>query len=76
MKIEHPKLRLSTIHKSKGLEADDVFIVAVNNEKDRTPDEDCLYYVAITRARENLWVSGSKSGTYFNILKNIYENMT
>ena len=74
--IKNPKLRLSTIHKSKGLEADDVFIVAINSTDSRTPDEDCVYYVAITRARENLWVSGSKSGTYFNILKNIYENMT
>lgn len=74
--VEHPNIRLSTIHKSKGLEADDVFVVAVNDDKSRTPDEDCLYYVAITRAKENLWVSGLYGGTYLKLLKNIYENMT
>lgn len=73
--VEPPKLRLSTIHKSKGLEADDVFVVAINSDCDRTPDEDCLYYVAITRARENLWVSGSTKSPYLRLLKKIYEEI-
>lgn len=57
-------IMLTTIHGSKGLEADNVFVVGVadgllplsGGDED---EEFRLFYVAITRARDNLFVSGS-----------------
>lgn len=66
LKIKRPtNLILSTIHSSKGLEYDDVFIIdLVKNEfpvlasKDdyyeRLEEERRIFYVAMTRAKENL----------------------
>lgn len=57
---------LSTMHKAKGLEWDIVFVVHANEEiiphsKMKTPEEieeeRRLFYVAITRAKEQLYVS-------------------
>tara|TARA_Y100001973_G_C5181492_1_gene325196 strand:- start:308 stop:1837 length:1530 start_codon:yes stop_codon:yes gene_type:complete len=55
---------LSTVHKAKGLEANDVYILAT----DRMPhpkatnmeEERNICYVAITRAKENLYYCGPK----------------
>jgi DNA helicase II / ATP-dependent DNA helicase PcrA len=63
---------LSTIHKAKGLEFDAVFVVAV--EEGLLPisyarsdaelwDERRLFYVAVTRAREHLWISWATQRT-------------
>ncbi|MBO6089450.1 MAG: ATP-dependent helicase, partial [Lachnospiraceae bacterium] len=59
------KVRICTIHASKGREWDEVYIPDVNEgniphkkalSKEETEDERRLFYVAMTRAREKLWV--------------------
>jgi DNA helicase-2/ATP-dependent DNA helicase PcrA len=64
---EEEQLRLSTIHQAKGLEFDVVFIIMLceglfpSNRSLETPDgeeeERRLFYVAITRARNELYLS-------------------
>jgi len=55
---------LSTVHKAKGLEADNVYILAT----ERMPhprgglEENNICYVAITRAKKNLYYCGPKPG--------------
>jgi DNA helicase II / ATP-dependent DNA helicase PcrA len=57
------KVQLMTIHRAKGLEWDTVFVVGVSDgilphRKAPSPDEERrLMYVALTRARDNLFVS-------------------
>tara|TARA_R100000081_G_C4813857_1_gene173224 strand:- start:354 stop:1784 length:1431 start_codon:yes stop_codon:yes gene_type:complete len=56
------EIMLSTVHKAKGLEADNVYILAT----DRMPhpkgghEENNICYVAITRAKKNLFYCGPK----------------
>lgn len=63
------KITLSTIHSSKGLEWDNVFIIGershfydgdrpYDNISDHVEEERRLFYVAITRARRNLEIVG------------------
>lgn len=58
---------LTTIHQSKGLEWDNVFIIGVYDGlfpslRNEEPDEELrLYYVAITRAKTRLFISFPKS---------------
>ena len=55
---------LSTVHKAKGLEADNVYILAT----ERMPhprggsEENNICYVAITRAKKNLYYCGPQPG--------------
>ena len=60
-----PKVRLSTIHGAKGMEADDVILCASTSRRTEEAQEDCpdafdeecrIEYVAVTRARQNLIV--------------------
>ena len=63
-------VNLLTIHKSKGLEFKCVILVGLNNgilpsELDKNIDEERrIYYVAITRAKEVLYLSSSREN-YF-----------
>ena len=56
------EIMLATVHKSKGLEADNVYILAT----ERMPhpkgghEENNICYVAITRAKKNLFYCGPK----------------
>lgn len=61
----NPRVRLSTIHSAKGLEADTVILStqssrSVEESRDASSehhDEECrVNYVAVTRSRENLWI--------------------
>ena len=80
---------LSTIHKSKGLEYDNVFIVDLvkgefpmifdfTSRNDQLEEERRMFYVAITRARENLHLISLKyrnehkveASEFFNFIKN------
>ncbi len=57
-------IMLSTVHKAKGLEADNVFILATErmpHPKASNPQEERnICYVAITRAKKNLYYVGPK----------------
>lgn len=72
------KLVLSTIHQSKGLEWDAVFIVHLSagqfpndralKEKNGIEEERRLFYVAITRARKYLYLSYPLTARYSSVL--------
>ncbi len=47
----------STVHKAKGLERDRVFILADTMRPSRGPADRNIYYVALTRARKQLWLA-------------------
>ena len=61
---DNGEIMLSTVHKAKGLEADNVYILAT----ERMPhpkgnnEENNICYVAITRAKRNLFYCGPKPG--------------
>ena len=57
-------VQIMTVHKSKGLEFDHVFVASVDNEifphiKSSDEEERRLFYVAISRAIRGLYVSGT-----------------
>lgn len=61
-------VRIMSIHKSKGLEADNVFVLnegrvftELGRSKDMIQQEKNLSYVALTRAKENLYLVRCKS---------------
>ena len=58
------EIMLSTVHKAKGLEADNVYILATErmpHPKATNPKEERnICYVAITRAKKNLFYCGPK----------------
>ncbi len=65
IKPEGNSLKVCTIHASKGREWDEVFIPDVNEgniphkravNKEDTEEERRLFYVAMTRAKEKLWI--------------------
>lgn len=60
------KVQLMTIHSAKGLEFEDVFVIRANEgeiphqkaeKKDEIEEERRLFYVALTRAKNNLCIS-------------------
>lgn len=60
------KVQLMTIHSAKGLEFEDVFVIHANEgeiphqkaeKKDEIEEERRLFYVALTRAKNNLCIS-------------------
>jgi superfamily I DNA/RNA helicase len=59
---DNGEIMLSTVHKAKGLEADNVYILAT----ERMPhpkggnEENNICYVAITRAKKNLFYCGPR----------------
>lgn len=77
---KEPRIRVSTIHGAKGAEADNVVVFtdinrrvseALLTEKGRD-DEIRLFYVAITRAKQNLYLIDRPSSKYrFDILGDI-----
>lgn len=66
--LSHSNIDLLTIHSSKGLEYDHVFVVDVNHDvlphkrNDNLEEERRLLYVAITRAKEKLNISYISNG--------------
>jgi DNA helicase II / ATP-dependent DNA helicase PcrA len=57
---------LSTVHGSKGLESDNVFVTGLSDglfplTSGEPDEENRLFYVAITRSKKNLWLTGCDS---------------
>jgi len=74
------KLILSTIHQSKGLEWNSVFVINLNNQSFPNPraieqgeleEERRLFYVAVTRARRNLYLTYPMSTIRFDGYKSL-----
>jgi superfamily I DNA/RNA helicase len=61
---EKGEIMLSTVHKAKGLEADNVYILATERmphpKATNMQEEMNICYVAITRAKKNLYYCGPK----------------
>jgi len=51
-----PAVLLSTVHKAKGLEWDSVYLLRDTFLRKNTTEEQNIYYVAVTRAKKNLWI--------------------
>lgn len=67
-------VQLMTIHRSKGLEWDNVFLIGVQDGEfpsqregamNTILEEARLFYVAVTRSKKNLWVSEIGKGNQF-----------
>lgn len=71
---KEPRIRINTIHATKGGEAENVFIVTdmayrTHQEYlDNEDDERRVWYVAVTRAKENLFIQAPKTSLYFPVL--------
>jgi DNA helicase-2/ATP-dependent DNA helicase PcrA len=77
MREDRPAVRLMTVHAAKGLEFDYVFVTgmeqglfphegfAEKKSKEESEEERRLFYVAVTRAREKLYLSYAYSRTIF-----------
>jgi len=73
-KIDHKsRIVISTIHKIKGGESDNVFLFVDITKKEYesmnyNPDaEHRLFYVAVTRAKKNLYICNAKTNIYYAI---------
>lgn len=55
---ENDAIICSTVHKAKGLERDRVFLLTETFRTGRSAEEDNIYYVAATRARNQLFLVG------------------
>ena len=64
------KVQLMTVHGSKGLEFDHVYVIGMSQsvfpDRGDLEEERRLFYVAMTRAREYLNISGPKMMTGWN----------
>lgn len=69
--LDKKSIVLSTFHGSKGLEWDNVFLIGLNekypnmNKCENILDECNTFYVAVTRARINMWLSEIDGGNLF-----------
>lgn len=67
------RIRIDTIHSVKGGEADNVVLQTdmayrTSNEMEKSPDDEHrVWYVAVTRARANLYVMSPKTKFYYNL---------
>ena len=68
---KEPRIRLSTIHAAKGTEATNVILLTdlstriYNSYKDNPEDEARVFYVGLTRAKQNLFLIEPKSQKCF-----------
>lgn len=78
------KIILSTIHKSKGLEFDHVFLVDINEgilpskkaqDKEEELEESRVFYVGITRARKKLYLCCSDQEKVSQFIKELDSNL-
>lgn len=75
------KVKLMTVHASKGLEFDVVFLPALesqifpNANNEDMEEERRLYYVAITRAKKKLFISSSRQRMFYGQQKAFEESI-
>jgi superfamily I DNA/RNA helicase len=68
-----PRIHISTIHGSKGGEADNVLLLTdmspktYNSYQENEDDESRVFYVAATRAKQNLHIIMPRTGRYFQL---------
>jgi len=73
-------ISLSTIHSAKGLEWDKVYLVGMNesyfpNPKSDIEEERRLFYVAVTRAKNNLIITLNKKDACSSLLLELSEDL-
>ena len=68
---DKPRITISTIHQSKGGEADNVVLITdmgrLSWDNLGSDEENRVWYVALTRAKENLYLVQPRGLTYFSI---------
>ena len=68
---DKPRITISTIHQSKGGEADNVALISdmgkLSWQNSHRDEENRVWYVAVTRAKENLFVIRPRSLTYYEL---------
>jgi len=70
---KQPRIRLSTIHAAKGGEATNVVLLTditarvYKNYQENPDDENRVFYVAITRTKENLYLIEPKSPRHYQL---------
>jgi DNA helicase-2/ATP-dependent DNA helicase PcrA len=70
--LRQPRITLSTIHGVKGGECDNVVLITdvsykVYEELQQRPDDELrVFYVAVTRAKENLYIVEPRTQNYFD----------
>lgn len=68
---DKPRITISTIHQSKGGEADNVVLATdmgrLSWENSHTDEENRVWYVALTRAKENLFIVRPRSLRHYAI---------
>lgn len=69
-KKKEQSVKLMSIHRSKGLEFDNVFLIGVEDETfphmmSDVEEEARLFYVATTRSKQNMWISQIGNGNRF-----------
>ena len=70
---KQPRIRLSTIHAAKGGEATNVVLLTdmttrvYKNYRENPDDENRVFYVGITRAKENLYLIEPKSPRHYQL---------
>jgi DNA helicase II / ATP-dependent DNA helicase PcrA len=68
-----PRIQISTIHGSKGGEADNVLLLTdmspktYNSYQENEDDESRVFYVAATRAKKNLHIITPRTQRYFQL---------
>lgn len=71
--LSKPRIRLSTIHGSKGGEADHVVLLpdmarrTYNEMLDRPEDEARVWYVGVTRSKRKLTVTKARDKLHYEI---------
>lgn len=69
-------LTVMTIHKSKGMEFDNIILIYSRNLNEETPEERRVFYVAVTRAKEslNIFLKSSMLNYFKQFSNDISEN--
>ena len=71
--LPEPNIRIMTIHSAKGTESDNVLLVpdmtprAHKTFRDNPDAEHRVWYVAVTRAKQSLWLLQPQTAHYYGL---------